>query len=209
MLPLVIILLPSEIAIIKTEATKKDYPRVSGNAPVDSHAKAASKRIYKDCGTCGQNPFCCCKNVSSLWDVRYSDAKVTWQPSASESEKNALPSEASHLFSLDLEHLRIVFIYSWCCMYVFHICWRFLLLEGWWPHSDTESVRKCVSHLQFSFYNLQWLRQSFHWTNHTSFNNLANFLESSLALSPSIYQARLKEVTGSLYLKTLNYTSLP
>lgn len=89
MLSLVITLLPSAIAVIKTEAhTERTTPEYQENAPADIHAKAAPKRIYKDCGTCGQNPFCCCKNVPHcLRDFCHSDVRLSWQHSASDPEK--------------------------------------------------------------------------------------------------------------------------
>ena len=53
MLSLVITLLLSEIAVVKTEAhTKRTEPEYQENAPADSHLKAAGESIYKDCGTC-------------------------------------------------------------------------------------------------------------------------------------------------------------
>lgn len=46
------ILLPSEIAVIKTEAhTKKMEPEYQGNVPADFAAKVAATDIYIDCGT--------------------------------------------------------------------------------------------------------------------------------------------------------------
>lgn len=46
------ILLPSEIAIIRSEAhTKRTEREYQGNAPADFQARVAATEIYKGCGT--------------------------------------------------------------------------------------------------------------------------------------------------------------
>lgn len=51
---LVISLLLSEITVIKIEAhVKRNTPEYRENVPADFPAKAASKKTYKDNGTCG------------------------------------------------------------------------------------------------------------------------------------------------------------
>lgn len=54
MLSLVITLLSSEIAVIKTEVhTNRTEEEYQENAPSNFYVKASNKRIYKGCGICG------------------------------------------------------------------------------------------------------------------------------------------------------------
>lgn len=53
-----------------------------------------------------------------------------------------------------------------------------------------------------AFHNLQWSRHPLHWAHHTNFDeNLANLMELSLSLSPSIIRVRSRELMGSPNLK--------
>ena len=72
-----------------------------------------------------------------------------------------------------------------CHSYIFWMSWSLPLLQGWFPYSGKESVRKCVLCLVYQV----WSRHTFPWTNYTSFNqNLAGFLKLSLSLWPTNFR---------------------
>lgn len=48
-------------------------------------------------------------------------------------------------------------------MYAFWIGWSLLLLQGRCPYSGKDTVRKCVSHLGYTFHYFQWSRHLTHW----------------------------------------------
>ena len=69
-----------------------------------------------------------------------------------------------------------------CHSYIFWMSWSLPLLQGWFPYSGKESVRKCV----LCLVHRVWSRHTFPWANYTSFNqNLAGFLKLSLSLWPT------------------------
>lgn len=82
------ILLPSKIAVIKTEAPiKRTEPEHQGNAPSDLHAKGPPKESAKIVAHVYEVPPASAKYDPSLPDFCHPDVLITWQQSALDSEK--------------------------------------------------------------------------------------------------------------------------
>lgn len=72
------------------------------------------------------------------------------------------------------------------------------------PSQWQRTIRKCVSHLGYTFHNLRWSRHPLDWENYVNLDeNLTNFLELSLSLSLH-HQARSRGLMESSNLNTLN-----
>lgn len=125
----------------------------------------------------------------SLSDFSLPDALLAWKWSTPKSEKLKCINNSSKLKNQDYGKSKTdawLFPAPW--QISFSVWWVKAfpaagLMLSWWKGK----IRKCVCHLEYSFFNLQWSRYPLHWRNHISLNKtFINILKLSLLLSSLI-----------------------